>query len=105
MTEKVKKYLFDIKKAIKSIDKYLNDERDFESFKNQKIVRRAVEREFEIIGEAVNKLMKIDEAPAIQNARRIVDLRNFIIHAYDQVDPEILWSIILKKFTSARERS
>ncbi len=96
MTEKIKKYLFDIDKAIKSIDKYLNHERDFESFKDQKLIRRAVEREFEIIGEAVNKLLKIEEAPSLQNARRIVDLRNFIIHAYDQVDPEILWSIILK---------
>lgn len=50
------------------------------------MLRRAVERELEIIGEATNHLLDIDPVIQIENGRRIVDLRNFVIHGYDKVD-------------------
>jgi len=96
MANRIKKYLFDIKTAIASIQSYVGEERDFESFCSQKMLKRAVEREFEIIGEALNRILKIDETIAISNSRKIVNLRNYIIHAYDNVVDEILWSVVVK---------
>jgi uncharacterized protein with HEPN domain len=60
------------------------------------MVRRAVERELEIIGEALNRIIKIDPLIDISDIRRIINLRNVIIHAYDNVDNVIIWGIINK---------
>lgn len=73
MTERAKKYLYDIIQSIQAINEYIGKKKDFNSFKKNKIIRRAVEREFEVIGEAVNRLLKLDEPPEINNARRIVE--------------------------------
>ena len=53
-----------------------------------------MERELEIIGEATNKLLKIDANILITDARRIVNLRNLVIHAYDDVDTIVIWGIL-----------
>jgi uncharacterized protein with HEPN domain len=60
-----------------------------------KTKRRAVERELEIIGEAVSKLLKINPGISISYARQIVDLRNKVIHSYDNVNDIAIWSIIM----------
>jgi len=52
MQLEIKKYLFDIRESIESIEKYLGDKRDFNIYLANKMLRRAIEREFEIIGEA-----------------------------------------------------
>ena len=57
---------------------------------------RGVEREIEIIGEAVNRILKIDAKIQISNARKIVNLRNWVIHSYDNVDSVIIWVILQK---------
>ena len=59
------------------------------------MLRRAVERNIEIIGEAMNRILKEDSEIQITNSRKIVDARNYIIHGYDSLSPEILWSIII----------
>ena len=59
-------------------------------------LRRAVERELEIIGEATNRILKLNNNIEITEARRIVNLRNMVIHAYDSVDDIIIWGIISK---------
>lgn len=96
MTEVVKKWLFDIQVSIKAIESYLGETRDFNAYRSNQMLRRAVEREFEIIGEAVNRIRKADESIEIANARKIVALRNQIIHAYDSISNEIMWGIIVK---------
>ncbi|MBD3300629.1 MAG: DUF86 domain-containing protein [Candidatus Moranbacteria bacterium] len=96
MKDKIKKYLFDIDEAIASINEYLDDQRDFSIYQKDKKLRRAVEREFEIIGEAISRILHNDENIKITNARKIVDLRNFVIHGYDRVDDAIIWGIIVK---------
>ena len=60
------------------------------------MLRRAVERELEIIGEAVSKLKKIDAEVQLTNSRKIIDLRNKVIHSYDSVDDIIIWGIVIK---------
>ena len=49
----------------------------------------------QLIGEAVNSILKIDPDISITSARKIVDSRNYIIHGYDSLDNEILWSIVI----------
>lgn len=94
----VKKYLYDIKQSIDSINEYLGNNRDFFKYQENKQLRRAVERELEIIGEAVNKALLVEPelATSIQDARRIVDLRNYVIHGYDKIDDVIIWGVISK---------
>ena len=57
---------------------------------------RAIERELEIIGEATNKLLKINLTLKITSARKIVNLRNRVIHAYDAVDEMLIWKVVVK---------
>jgi uncharacterized protein with HEPN domain len=94
MQREIQKYLYDIKESIDSIFGYLGEERNFMKFKDNKLLQRAVERELEIIGEATNRILKLDPAIPISNAKRIVDLRNWVIHGYDKVDVAIIWGII-----------
>ncbi len=94
MKREVKKYLFDIKTSIDSINEFIGEKRDFFDYLNNKMLRRAVEREIEIIGEAMNHILKISPDIKIDNARKIVDARNWVIHGYDKVDDVVLWGII-----------
>ncbi len=94
MKREVKKYLFDIKTSIDSIFDFLGEKRDFFEYQNNKLLRRGIEREIEIIGEAMNRIMKIAPDIQIENARQIVDTRNWVIHGYDKVDDVVIWGII-----------
>ncbi len=94
MQRDIKMYLLDISNSIDSIYEYLGTERNFQFYESNKLIRRAVERELEIIGEATNRIVQIEPEIDITNARRIVDLRNWVIHSYDNVDNIIIWGII-----------
>ena len=100
----LRKYLYDIQQSIESINEYLGEKRDFFAYEQNKLLRRAVERELEIIGEAVNHLLELDNTIAIDNARRIVDLRNFVIHGYDKVDNVIIWGVVSKDLPKLKEQ-
>jgi uncharacterized protein with HEPN domain len=94
MTEEIQKYLHDISVSISAIKSYLVDCIDFSDFNGNRMLKMAIEREFTIIGEAVNRILKIDITIPISNHRKIVSVRNYIVHGYDSVDYETLWSII-----------
>jgi uncharacterized protein with HEPN domain len=97
MDEKILKWLYDIRNAINEIDGYFaNVPLDFTQYQNNTILKRAVERDLEIIGEAVNRILNKEPGFPIENARRIVGLRNQIIHAYDSISDENVWAIIIK---------
>ena len=99
MKHDIKKYLFDIKTSIDSINEYLNeylgDRKDFTEYQKNKLLRRGIEREIEIIGEAMNHILRIDPEINIESARKIVDTRNWVIHGYDKVDDIIVWGIVI----------
>jgi uncharacterized protein with HEPN domain len=57
-------------------------------------LQRAVERDLEIIGQAIRKIIEIDNSIQITSAKNIMGLRNIISHAYDSVEPEMIWGII-----------
>ncbi len=94
MKREIKKYLYDIKISIDSIFDYLGDKRDFFEYQNNKLLRRGIEREIEIIGEAMNRILKLEPDIKIENARQIVDARNWVIHGYDKVDNVVIWGVI-----------
>lgn len=96
MTGNQKKLLADIVTAINNIDLHLEGKRVFSEFALNITKRRVVERELEIVGEAVNNLLKIDPDISLTSARKIVNLRNRVIHAYDNLDEIILWKVIMK---------
>ncbi len=103
MKRDIKKYLYDISTSIESIFEYLGPERDFFYYQENKLLRRAIEREIEIIGEAMNRILKIEPDYQIENARQIVDTRNWVIHGYDKVDDVIIWGIISKHLPKLQE--
>lgn len=96
MPRDIKMYLSDILNSIDSIFDYLGEDRSFKNYEANKQLRRAVERELEIIGEATNRILKNDATISISDSRRIVNLRNLVIHTYDNVDNVIIWGIIEK---------
>ena len=64
------------------------------TFKVDPILKRAAERDLEIIGEAISKLQKTEPSIQLRHAKKIIGLRNIIAHAYDAVDDEMIWAII-----------
>jgi len=94
MQHDILKYLYDIQESIDSIIEFLEDTKDFNIYQSNKLLRRGIERELEIIGEATKRILKIDPNIEISDSRRIVDLRNWVIHAYDKVDDVIIWGIL-----------
>ena len=96
MDHEIKKYLFDILESIDSIEKYLGDEPDFMKYAANKMLRRAIEREFEIIGEAMSRIEKLDSSLNITSKRQMIGMRNRVIHGYDKTDDEIIWGTIVR---------
>ena len=96
MQLEIQKYLHDINVSILSINEYLINNKNFSDYKANKLLRRGIERELEIIGEAINRILKIDNTIDISDARRIVDLRNWVIHGYDIIDDVIIWGIVTR---------
>jgi uncharacterized protein with HEPN domain len=95
MDEKQLKLLYDIKIAIQEIDSYFGKKpRKFDYYRNNSLLKRATERNLEIIGEALNRILKEDPAFPIENAKKIVGLRNQIIHGYDSISDENIWGVI-----------
>ena len=96
MDEKIVKLLFDIKIAIDEIDSFFDNElKTFENYRNNTLLKRGIERNLEIIGEATNRILKLDSNVEIENSKRIIGLRNQIIHAYDNISDENIWSIVI----------
>jgi uncharacterized protein with HEPN domain len=96
MDNEIKKYLFDIKESVDSIENYLSNKRDYKTYLGDKMLRRAVEREFEIIGEAMSKLDKLIPEIPISSKKLIISMRNRVIHGYDKIDNEIIWGTIVR---------
>ena len=98
-----KKFLFDIQTSISAIDEHLQGKRDYNYFISNKTARRAVERELEIIGEAMNRFLKLEPNIQITYARLILDLRNKVIHSYDSVNNDIIWKVVIKDIPILKE--
>jgi len=89
------KLLWDAQQAAELIARFTAD-RSFDDYLADDMLRAAVERQFEIIGEAFAALRRIDPtlAAGIPELPRIVAFRNVLIHAYAAVDPKLVWGVI-----------
>ena len=97
MDDTVKTWLYDILSSINEIESYFVDTpKLFGIYQNDLKTKRAVERNIEIIGEAMSRILKEDNHVEISNSRKIVDVRNRIIHGYDSVSDDVIWGIVIK---------
>lgn len=97
MDEKVYVWLYDMLNAIVEIESFFEEEViEFEIYERDLKTKRAVERNIEIIGEAMNRILQVEPAIALSNTRQMVNTRNRIIHGYDTVSDEIIWSIVFQ---------
>jgi len=98
MRKKTPKLLEDIRDAAAYIAE-LAQGRTLEDYRRERMLRQAIERNFEVIGEAVGRLVGVDPdtAARIGSHRQIVDFRNVLIHGYDLIDDRIVWSTIVEK--------
>ena len=96
MDNDIKAWLYDILNAIAEIEGFFSDRpKKFAIYQNDLRTKRAVERNIEIIGEALGRILNRDETLVITISRKIVDTRNRIIHGYDSVSDDIIWGIII----------
>ena len=96
MSDEIRKYLTDVLFAIAEIDSFTGKRKRFVRFQNSALIRAAVERKIEIIGEALNNALRLEDNLPITNGSRIVNTRNKIIHGYDQIDDVLLWDIVIQ---------
>ena len=97
MDNSIKTWLYDILNSINEIESYfVETPKMFEIYQNDLRTKRAIERNIEIIGEAMNRILKENSGIEISNSRKIVDVRNRIIHGYDSVSDDVIWGIVIK---------
>ena len=89
-------WLFDIKNSIEEIESYFPNGKVFKQYQEDLKTRRAIERNIEIIGEAMSRILKIDSKIKISDSRKIVDARNKITHGYDEISDDVIWGIVIK---------
>ena len=87
--------LFDIKNSIEEIESYFPNGKVFKYYHEDLKTKRAVERNIEIIGEAMSRILKLEPEIIISNSRKIVDARNKIIHGYDEISDDVIWGIVV----------
>ncbi len=95
MENDILKHLYDVQEAASLIFQFVSD-KSFDDYKRDDLLRSGVERKFEIIGEALNRIKRDDPAilEQIREQRSIVSFRNILAHGYDTIDDRIVWGII-----------
>ena len=106
MRIEAKKRLLDVTNACDAFAEFISG-KDFAAYESDRLLRSAVERQFEIIGEALNKAGAADPSLAAQipDFHRIIGLRNRLIHGYDNVDDEILWDVVQSKLGPLKKQA
>ena len=95
MEDETLTHLYDIKEAALAILRFVHG-KSFDDYVSDELLRSGVERKFEIIGEALNRINKIEPGilTRIRECRSIVSFRNLLAHGYDSIDDRIVWGII-----------
>ncbi|MDE7438433.1 MAG: DUF86 domain-containing protein [Muribaculaceae bacterium] len=100
----IKKSLEDIVQVIDEVDSFFEPgQRRFDYYLSNTCVRRAIQMNISIIGEAVNRILKIDPELPITAARKIVSTRNYLIHGYDSLDHDVIWGIVIRHLPLLKE--
>ncbi|MDQ2718950.1 MAG: DUF86 domain-containing protein [Bacteroidota bacterium] len=97
MDNDLKVWLYDILNAIMEIGSFFSGSpKEFAKYQTDLRTKKAIERNIEIIGEAMGRILKQHETILITDSRKFVDTRNRIIHGYDTVSDDIIWAIVIK---------
>jgi uncharacterized protein with HEPN domain len=90
-----RKYLYDIAEAADQLSEFVAG-KSLDDYLGNRLLQAAVERQFEIVGEALNQLSKLDPALAkrVSDYQQIISFRNILIHGYADVDDELVWDIV-----------
>ena len=107
MDSYVRDLLSDIVRSIDEINEFSDGltSVDFKLYLSNKMMRRAIERDLIIIGEAMHDIVKVDHTRVmrIKNSRRVVELRNDVVHSYDDLANEKIWNFIWKELPYLRK--
>jgi uncharacterized protein with HEPN domain len=104
MDNDTKTWLYDILQSINEIDSYYdNKPRIFEEYVSDIKTKRAIERDLEIIGEAANRILKKDKDIKLNNVEKIIGTRNRIIHGYDKISDDLIWSIVINHLPKLKD--
>lgn len=99
MLHSARKLLLDVSLACQEIMEF-TQEKSYEEFQEDRLLQLAIEREFEIIGEALFRLEKMESeklADRIPEYRKIIDFRNILAHGYDIVDVAAMWDFVINR--------
>lgn len=104
MDNRINAWLEDIVRSIDEIFDFLPEKMDFSEYQKNIKTKKAVERNIEIIGEAVNRISKHGYYNIeIKNAQKIIGTRNRISHEYDNISDEVIWTIILRELPELKK--
>jgi uncharacterized protein with HEPN domain len=105
MRSEARQRLLDVVEACQAVERFAHG-RDFAAYQADEMLRAAVERKLEVIGEAFAKLedAEVELADRFPDLRKIIGLRNRIIHGYDTVDDEIIWDVVRNKLPALRRQ-
>ena len=104
MKDEILAHLHDILQAGRAIKEFISG-RTFEVYVSDELLHSAVERKFEVMGEAINRI-KRDEPELllqIRNHRDIISFRNILVHGYDAIDDRIVWGVMEEDLDSLIE--
>lgn len=104
MRDEILKHLYDIREAASAISRFVRG-KAFDDYEQDELLRSGVERKFEIIGEALNRIRKDDPTilDEIRKYRNIVSFRNILAHGYDSINDRIVWGIIEEDLSNLLE--
>jgi uncharacterized protein with HEPN domain len=106
MRHKADKHWVDVGNAIREIDHFTVG-KIFSDYQSDRMLQAAIERELEIIGEALNRLEDMDKTALekhLPEYRKIIGLRNVLAHGYDVVDNEIIWDLVKNKIPELKKK-
>ena len=95
MANELLKHLYDIREATAAISRFVHS-KTFDDYEQDELLRSGIERKFEIIGEALNRIRRDDPTllDQIREHRNIISFRNILAHGYDSLDNRIVWGVI-----------
>ena len=93
-----RKLLYDIQQATEKVTSFVSG-KSFADYESDDLLRSGVERQFEIMGEALNQFSKIDAEVITQitDYQKIISFRNILIHGYADIDNRLVWNILENK--------
>lgn len=104
MNSATEKYLYDVLDSVNAIAQFTLG-RSLDDYSADRMLRQAVERNFEIIGEALNRAYKHDSevVSLIPAYRQVINFRNYLIHDYGTIDNGVVWELLTEDLPSLRQ--